>query len=420
MNEMRNDHRLSNETEHRSRRWTSTALALSATVVTGLLWIIGWVPAIDRVSGDVLLRASSLRARVEAPVAAVLIDDAAVARYGPLPWPRERLARVITAVQEAGARAIAVDLILAEPGPTDDDLALARAVTAGPVTLAAAIDSDGTWLLPLPRFGGSLAAAHAYGEVGPDGVVRTIAATKQADGLSLPALSLAAARLLRPEIAVAAGHRNAAGVPPGPAGPSRVQRRLGPGRRSAGRRHLRPPDFHRHLGDRRGRPIRHSHRARPRPGSRGPGARISRRVDPRWPPAASSRSPLVGDGGVVARVRSSAAPRPPRRVRPPRVFAPHRRGRGGRDPRSPQRSRSGAGRLTHRDHGDLRPAARDRRVARCPPRNRPPPAGDARPHRLPRHPGRSPGPPAPASTRSGPSNDGSSPKTRRARPSSQA
>ncbi len=216
MNEMRNDHRLANENEHRSRQWTSIALALSATVITGLLWIIGWVPAIDRVSGDLLLRASSLRARGEASVAAVLIDDTAVARYGPLPWPRGRLARVITAVQEAGARAIAVDLILAEPGPTDDDLALTRAVTTGPITLAAAIDSDGTWLLPLPRFGGGLAAAHAYGEVGPDGVVRTIAATKQADGLSLPALSLAAARLLRPEIAVAAGTEMRPGFRPAP------------------------------------------------------------------------------------------------------------------------------------------------------------------------------------------------------------
>ena len=216
MNHMRNDHHPPDSPEHRSRRWTSTALALSATVVTGLLWIIGWMPAMDRVSGDVLLRTSSLRARIEAPVAAVLIDDAAIASYGPLPWPRERLARVVAAVREAGAYAIAVDLILAEPGATDDDLALAHAATAGPITFAAAIDSDGTWLLPLPRFGGSLAAAHAYGEVGPDGVVRTIAATKQANGLSLPALSLAAARLLRPGIAVAAGTEMRLGFRPAP------------------------------------------------------------------------------------------------------------------------------------------------------------------------------------------------------------
>ncbi len=216
MKQMRNDRHLPSAPEHSSRRWASTALALSATGVTGLLWIIGWVPAIDRVSGDMLLRASSLRPRVEAPVAAVLIDDGAVARHGSLPWPRERLARVITAVQEAGARGIAVDLILTEPGPADGDVALAQAIANGPATLAAAIDSDGTWLLPLPGFGGSLAAAHAYGEVGPDGVVRTIAATKQAGGLSLPALSLSAARLLRPDIVVSSGTEMRPGFRPAP------------------------------------------------------------------------------------------------------------------------------------------------------------------------------------------------------------
>jgi len=191
-------------------------LALSSTAVTGMLWIIGWVPAMDRVSGDALLRASSLGIRVEDEVAAVLIDDAAVARYGPLPWPRGRLSNVIDTVREAGAGAIAVDLLLAEPGTADGDLALAHAVAAGPTTLAAAIDSNGAWLLPLPAFGGGLAAAHAYGEVGPDGVVRTIAATKQAGGLSLPALSLAAARLLRPGIAVAAGTELRPGFRPAP------------------------------------------------------------------------------------------------------------------------------------------------------------------------------------------------------------
>lgn len=205
MNQMRDDLPLPDSPERRPRRWTSAALAVAATAVTGLLWVIGWAPAVDRVSGDVLLRASWLRTGVGTPVAVVLIDDDAVARCGPLPWPRERLARVVDAVEEAGAKAIAIDLILTETGEPDEDLALAHALAAGPTALAAAIGNDGAWLLPLPVFGGGRSAAHAYGEVGPDGVVRTIAATKQARGLSLPALSLAAARLLRPDIAVAPG-----------------------------------------------------------------------------------------------------------------------------------------------------------------------------------------------------------------------
>ena len=108
-------------------------------------------------------------------------------------------------MSDGGARAIAVDLLLAEPTDEADDEALARALHHLPTTLAAALDRDRAWVLPLPAFGGAAVAAHAYGEVGPDGVVRTFAATKQAGGISLPALSLAAARMLQPRLPVAPG-----------------------------------------------------------------------------------------------------------------------------------------------------------------------------------------------------------------------
>lgn len=190
---------------NRPPRWASTTLALAATAITGALWWVGWLPAVDRVSGDVLLRATSPRSSSSVPVAAILIDDAAVARFGTLPWPRDRLARVVKAARTAGAHALAIDLILAEPGDLEADAAFALALDKSPVALAAALDTHGDWLLPLAEFGGLDVAAHAYGEVGPDGVIRTIAATKQANGLSLPALSLAAARLLRPGLSIAPG-----------------------------------------------------------------------------------------------------------------------------------------------------------------------------------------------------------------------
>ncbi len=205
MHHMRTGHSPTDSTTHHDRGWTSTTLAVTATALTGVLWVVGWLPAVDRVSGDLLLRTSSRRTAPAAPVAVILIDDTAIARFGPLPWPRDRLARVVAAVDSARARATAVDLILAEPGTPDGDAALARALRASPVVLAAAIANDGNWLLPLDDFGGLEAAAHAFGEVGPDGVVRSIAATKQAGDLSLPALSLAAARLLRPDLPIAPG-----------------------------------------------------------------------------------------------------------------------------------------------------------------------------------------------------------------------
>jgi signal transduction histidine kinase len=186
--------------------WLSAiALALIAMAVVAALGLTGWLPAVERSTGDLLLRTPSLRSRPEPPIVAILIDDSAVAQRGVLPWPRERLARLVATVDDLGARAVIFDLILSEPAEATGDLAFADALAEIPHVLGAALSDGGRWLLPLDIFGGADAASHVYGEVGPDGVVRTIAATKQADGLSLPALSLAAARLLRPQIPVPAG-----------------------------------------------------------------------------------------------------------------------------------------------------------------------------------------------------------------------
>ncbi|MCW8984015.1 MAG: CHASE2 and HATPase_c domain-containing protein, partial [Thermoanaerobaculales bacterium] len=154
---------------------------------------------------DMLLRTSKTRDVGEQPVVAILIDDEAVERYGPLPWSRSRLTDLVDSSAASGARGIALDLILAESTEPETDRELAEGLAGIPVAIAAAFDRDGSWLLPNESLGGAADAAHAYGEVGPDGVVRTIAATKQGHGLSLPALSLAAARFLRPELPIEPG-----------------------------------------------------------------------------------------------------------------------------------------------------------------------------------------------------------------------
>lgn len=159
----------------------------------------------ERGTGDLLLRLSTSDTPSEVPVVAVLIDDRAVEEHGQLPWPRDRLAELIRRLRDSGADSFAIDLILAEPGPSESDRALSAALGSAPRVLAAAFDGDGLWLLPIEQFGGLAVAAHAYGEVGPDGVVRTVAATKQGQGLSLPALSLAAARCIRPGLTIEAG-----------------------------------------------------------------------------------------------------------------------------------------------------------------------------------------------------------------------
>jgi signal transduction histidine kinase len=198
--------------QRRMRRLGPLLRPLLLTAVAGggvaALSLAGILRPFDLPAGDLLLR---LRAAVgshdpaDSPVAAVVLDDASLDAFGPLPWPRERLAAVIRAIHRHGARAVAVDLVLNEPGTPEGDAALAAALDRRPSVLAAALRTDGGWLLPLQRFDGTDRAAHAEAELGPDGVVRTILATKQRRGLALPAVSLAAARLLRPELAITPG-----------------------------------------------------------------------------------------------------------------------------------------------------------------------------------------------------------------------
>jgi signal transduction histidine kinase len=194
------------EPQNRSAsRLRSTVLALVAVGLTTIAWAFGWLPPLERATGDLLLRASSTGLHRDHELVAVLIDDRAVDRYGSLPWPRDLLAELVNGIDDAGARGLVIDLLLAGATDAESDLALSNALDAIPRVLAAAFDRDGRWLLPDEDFGGAMVAAHAYGEVGPDGVVRTIAATKQAQGLSLPALSLAGARLLDQQLPVESG-----------------------------------------------------------------------------------------------------------------------------------------------------------------------------------------------------------------------
>ena len=179
-------------------------LTAIATALTAAMWLAGWMAPLDRSTGDALMRLTN-KTTTEAPVMAIVIDDDSIENRGPLPWPRSVVAEMVTSGHRAGAAAVAIDLLLvnAEENPGNDELE--NALGEGRSLLGAAIGRDGEWLLPNPLFGGSERAAHIHAEIGPDGVARTIVATKQANGLSLPALSLASARVLRPEIEIEPG-----------------------------------------------------------------------------------------------------------------------------------------------------------------------------------------------------------------------
>ena len=64
---------------------------------------------------DSMLTASPRAPDETFPVRVLDIDEASLAEFGQWPWPRTRLAEIVTKLEEAGARTIAIDLILAEP-----------------------------------------------------------------------------------------------------------------------------------------------------------------------------------------------------------------------------------------------------------------------------------------------------------------
>ncbi len=137
-------------------------------------------------------------------MAAVVVDEDALARHGRWPWPRSSLARLVTAVQRAGAVGVAVDILLAEEAPGDEELAAALA--AGETVLVATMAEDGSrWILPPAPLGRGATLAHGMIELDSDGVARRVSASKQAGDIALPALAVAAARLASPEIPVPVG-----------------------------------------------------------------------------------------------------------------------------------------------------------------------------------------------------------------------
>lgn len=159
----------------------------------------GLAPA-ERLVRDALLRA--LPPAPAAKVAAVVVDEAALRADGPWPWDRGRLAQVVEAAFAAGARGVAVDLLLPEARP--GDARLAQALARGPSVLAVGVGDDGRWLWPDPALRQG-ALAHVSFDLDQDGVVRRFAATRQADGRELAAFPVAAARLAEPDLPVPVG-----------------------------------------------------------------------------------------------------------------------------------------------------------------------------------------------------------------------
>ena len=146
----------------------------------------------------------------------VTIDEASLAEVGPWPWPRETLARLVNAIDEAGAQLQLHDIVYSEPRPGDAALNAALAASGGAVLAQVPVLQSnqqvqaGTISHPLaglqcgaglPQTDRYLAADGAFagipkGHITPvisaDGSIRKTPAAICVQGQAYPALALSA------------------------------------------------------------------------------------------------------------------------------------------------------------------------------------------------------------------------------------
>lgn len=193
-------------------------LALTATLLPE--WLPGadsHPPAVDAWLRDVRLRMGAA-ATAETRIALVDIDEASIQHLGPWPWPRGRIADLAELLlARYGARSVALDMVLPEPGHDDGDARLAALSQHAPLVLAQALDFVPRpaplrvgQTIPMPAPGGAppavpatghianhpgLGAARCAGNIGfvpdADGVLRRIPLLSAFEGRTYPALSLA-------------------------------------------------------------------------------------------------------------------------------------------------------------------------------------------------------------------------------------
>jgi CHASE2 domain-containing sensor protein/signal transduction histidine kinase len=140
-----------------------------------------WTARVDNQLLD--FGASLTRPPLDPDIVLVTIDDESLAQVGAWPWPRDLHAQLIDRLERDGARLIVLDILFPEPGDTQADEALARAIersgkvvlphsfVARPNTLDAI---DPLWPIPALRTA-SAGVGHVDAAPDPDGVLRRFA-----------------------------------------------------------------------------------------------------------------------------------------------------------------------------------------------------------------------------------------------------
>lgn len=130
------------------------ALATLIALILAGLWGAGlgyahWrgnLSFLDRVEATMTDLRTLARGPAKPPelITIVAIDDEAVRNEGSYPLSRATLARLVDTIARFGPKAIALDLLLVDPGAKDDDAALARSLSGSTsIIAAAAVYPDG-------------------------------------------------------------------------------------------------------------------------------------------------------------------------------------------------------------------------------------------------------------------------------------
>ena len=119
--------------------WLAAAVALLA--VGGVYLVSDQVVLLRNLESEALDHRFRLRGSISPgpETAVVLIDDRTLMELGRLPIDREWYARAIDRLAADGARVVALDVLMAEPGPGESDREVARAIRRAAGTMATVV-----------------------------------------------------------------------------------------------------------------------------------------------------------------------------------------------------------------------------------------------------------------------------------------
>lgn len=102
-------------------RWLVVTLGFGPSLLVALLWSLGTLDSVEDLAFDYAMKRRGPESPNQAKVAIVAIDERSLDEVGRWPWFRSRVAGLVRAIREAGARVIAIDLLMAEPSQVPPD-----------------------------------------------------------------------------------------------------------------------------------------------------------------------------------------------------------------------------------------------------------------------------------------------------------